>query len=349
MVIKSFLGVGLLMVASAQNGLEAQATVVSSAEPQGAAPSGPPPAMLKALAEHTAKLRAMCPPLPEMSAEIAAALPIATTEWGETGPSVVLIHGGVQGGLGGGPATFDAQQELGEQGWHVLRVFRPGFGDSPSRGPDDMEADAGWIADKLGNGANLIGHSWGGAESLLAAARRPEAVRSLVLVEPALELLAATDPSLGANPDVRAANMKRFGEWMASTTPAEYGLAFRRSVGAPATTDVTVSDGERQAADTRVGCAFLRAKMAPVPVFRQAVDAVVKAGIPVLVISGGWSPSFDLTGEIVARMLNGRHVIVPSPDHYVQQSNSAEFNRVVNEFMLHARPEGASPEAPIQG
>ena len=62
-----------------------------------------------------------------------------------------------------------------------------------------MERDAPWIADMLGNGANLIGHSWGGAEALLAAARRPETVHSLVLVEPALSAIAEADPSLRDN------------------------------------------------------------------------------------------------------------------------------------------------------
>ena len=32
--------------------------------------------------------------------------PIHVTEWGNSGPTVLLIHGGVQGGLGGGPVNF---------------------------------------------------------------------------------------------------------------------------------------------------------------------------------------------------------------------------------------------------
>ena len=301
-------------------------------------PAGPPPEMMKALADHVASLTAMCPPQPVLDAASAAQLPIHETVWGSAGPEVLLVHGGVQGGLGGGPRTFDKQQALADHGWQVRRVDRPGFGSSPSRGPDDMQEDAVWIADRLTPGVSLIGHSWGGAEALLAAARRPNAIRSLVLVEPALELLASTDPSFVADPIVRAATMKRFAGWMASRTPAEYGQAFRDSLGATASDPTTTSatPEERQAAATRVGCAFLRSKMAPIPVMQQAVATIVEAGIPVLVISGGWSRSFDLTSEIVARQLHGRHVIVASPNHFVQQENAPEFNKVVAAFMASA-------------
>ena len=95
-------------------------------------------------------------------------------------PLVLIVHGGVQGGLGGGPATFARQEALADLGWQVAIVDRSGLGRTPSRGPDDMEADAPWIADMLGDGAHLVGHSWGGASALLAAASRPRAcARSL--------------------------------------------------------------------------------------------------------------------------------------------------------------------------
>jgi pimeloyl-ACP methyl ester carboxylesterase len=89
------------------------------------------------------------------------------------------------------------------RGWQLHVIDRPGFGGSPSRGPDDQDADAKLIADRLGASSHLIGHSFGGAEALLAAALRPGAVRSLILVEPALKQLAASDPAKQRNPAVR--------------------------------------------------------------------------------------------------------------------------------------------------
>ena len=71
----------------------------------------------------------------------------------------------------------------------------------------------------------------GGAEALLAAARRPGAVRSLVLVEPALQVVALTDPSVQADPDAMG-KLMQFGRMILhSDTPRDYGLAFARSLG----------------------------------------------------------------------------------------------------------------------
>ena len=99
---------------------------------------------------------------------------------------------GCRAGSAAGPANFRGQKPLAERGWRLKLIARPGFGDSPSRGPDDMEADAILIAGMLSEPTHLIGHSFGGAEVLLAAARRPETVRSLILVEPALQPMLMT-------------------------------------------------------------------------------------------------------------------------------------------------------------
>jgi pimeloyl-ACP methyl ester carboxylesterase len=66
---------------------------------------------------------------------------------------------------------------------------------------------------------------------------------------------------------------------------------------------------------------------------RRAAEIADRAQIPVLVITGGYSPAQNKRGEIVAKLIHGRHVIVPSPNHFVQQMNPEEFSRVVNDFM----------------
>ncbi len=145
------------------------------AQPANGPAGGPamPAGAAKAMERRNA-LMAQCGPVPARLPEAdAAKLPIHVTAWGSTGPAVLIVHGGVQGGLGGGPSTFAKQEPLAQQGWRLQVVDRPGFGQSQSRGVDDMQADAVWIADMLGDGANLIGHSWGGAEALLPAAPKP--------------------------------------------------------------------------------------------------------------------------------------------------------------------------------
>ena len=68
--------------------------------------------------EHRAALLAQCPPAPPRLPEAEAAkLPIHVAEWGTAGPEVLVVHGGVQGGLGGGPSTFAGQEALARQGW----------------------------------------------------------------------------------------------------------------------------------------------------------------------------------------------------------------------------------------
>ncbi len=299
------------------------------------------------IARHREALIAQCPALPALSDAQRAALPIHVTRWGTKGPRVVIIHGGVQGRLGGGPATFAGQQAWGEEGWRVELVDRPGFGQSPSRGPDDMEHDAVWIADMLGDGANLIGHSWGGAEALLAAARRPEAVLSLVLVEPALSAIAEADPSLRDNPMVKAGAVQRARLLTTARTPAEYAGMFARMLGTASDNadkaTASASVGTDPAEASAMGCALLRARMAPFDALQRAIETVTKAGIPVLIVTGGWSESFDAAADVLAKLTHGRHLVVRSPNHFVPLANAPDFNREVGAFMRGARRGQGTP------
>src|SRR6476660_1491875 len=120
---------------------------------------------------------------------------VHVTRWGDAGERVLLIHGGVQGNSVSGASHFAAQQRLALRGFQLLVPDRPGHGKSPSPGrPDDAAADGEWAAELLGDSAHLIGHSFGGCVALAAASRRPAAVRSLTLIEPAMLSLAARDP-----------------------------------------------------------------------------------------------------------------------------------------------------------
>ncbi len=300
--------------------------------------------------QQQAMLLAQCPP-PPPRIPAAEAGPIHVTRWGQEGPRLVVIHGGVQGGLGGGPSTFAGQEALAQRGWRLELPDRPGFGSSPSRGPEDMEADSVWIADMLGDGAFLIGHSWGGAEALLAAARRPEAVRGLVLIEPALQSLLFGSPRIGADPALRASAEQFGGVIMAAKTPADYALGFGRVLGTAdtgSTTPGTAMAGLQAdpAAAARFGCSLLQARMASPPALRQAAERVAAAGIPTLVITGGWSPFFDAVGETAAELSHGRHLVVRSPNHFVQLAAADEFNQAVHAFLRGAERHGPKPASP---
>ena len=290
--------------------------------------------------EHLESLVAQCPLPLVISPADAARLPIHVTKWGDVGPRVLLIHGGVQGGVGGGPSTYLKQENLARQGWQVEVADRPGFGGSPTRGVDDMEADADWIAEMLGGGAHLVGHSWGGAEVILAASRRPDAVRSLILIEPALTAIADLDPTLRADPAISAGADARLAILMRCQTPAEYGRAFVGLLGS-ATDDAGPNEFAAsldldQDLAIRVGCALLQGRVASPPALRDAINIISSVRIPVLSVSGGWNAGFDAAGAAIARLTGGRHVIIRAPSHFVQMANAEVFNREVDAFMRAA-------------
>jgi pimeloyl-ACP methyl ester carboxylesterase len=82
---------------------------------------------------------------------------------------------------------------------------------------------------------------------------------------------------------------------------------------------------------------------------RTAAAAVARAGIPVLAITGGWSPSFDAAGALAAQLTNGRHTIVRSPNHFPQLADAERFNVTLDAFLreVEATPRDASaPRVP---
>jgi hypothetical protein len=64
--------------------------------------------------------------------------------------------------------------------------------------------------------------------------------------------------------------------------------------------------------------------------------------IPVLVITGGWSPGRDAMGEVVAGLTGGKHVTVRSPDHVVM---AAQRRRRAAELRLRSRTRKAQTAA----
>jgi pimeloyl-ACP methyl ester carboxylesterase len=196
------------------------------------------------------------------------------------------------------------------------------------------------------DGVLLVGHSFGGAEALLAAARHPAGVRALVLIEPALHALFPRSKVFSENVEARKEFLS-FGEAsLAAASPAEFGrLSVRGLLGSDSAGAARLDSDAALA--TSVGCALLQARMASSDGLRKAAEIVAAAKIPVLVISGGWSPTFDAVSELAAQLTNGRHIIVPSPNHFPQQSNPNAFNAALlafaNTHALTSRPDERPP------
>ncbi len=113
--------------------------------------------------------------------------------WG-IGTPVVLVHGS----LATGADEWQAQRPLADHGYRLLVLDRRGYGRSPMVQGEDFLHDAEDIVDVMGDGAHLVGHSYGGLGALLAAARRPEATLSLTLLEPGAFALGQSEPAARA-------------------------------------------------------------------------------------------------------------------------------------------------------
>ena len=110
--------------------------------------------------------------------------------WG-SGVPVVLVHGS----LAIGADEWQTQRPLAEEGFRLLVPDRRGYGRSPAAEGEDFLRDADDIADLMGDGAHLVGHSYGGLGVLFAAARRHDATLSLTLLEPGAFALGQHHPA----------------------------------------------------------------------------------------------------------------------------------------------------------
>lgn len=92
--------------------------------------------------------------------------------WVTTSRRTVFIHGRGRSGPRAWPLVVE---QGGPDDVFLERV-----------GPDDQpERDAERIIDTLGGRGHVVGHSYGAVTAMLAAQRRPDLLRSLVLLEPA--------------------------------------------------------------------------------------------------------------------------------------------------------------------
>ena len=202
---------------------------------------------------------------------MATASGVHVTVWGDGEPAV-LVHGS----FGWGEETWREQRPLADD-YKLLLLDRRGFGASPANGRVDFERDADDVVELLGEGAHLVGHSYGGVVSLLAAVRRPDAVRSLVLIEPPAFGLARGDAPVEALiGNVNAA---------AATTqdPSEYRAAFLRGFGFPAQ-PTPLQDESLAAAG---------ASMTERPPWEADIplNELDRAGLRVLLVQGDWCPA----------------------------------------------------------
>ncbi|HUQ01915.1 MAG TPA: alpha/beta fold hydrolase [Kofleriaceae bacterium] len=233
------------------------------------------------------------------------------------GSRVVFVHGGGSGGL----ASWHMQTPLAAR-WRLVAPFRPGYGESPSDTGEDFLAHAGPVSELLEPGAHLVGHSYGAIVSMLAAARRPAAVRSLTLVEAASSGIARGRPAVD---DYE----RRMGE-VARNPPADPEELLRRIFGILDPTVPLPSPMPPPLLQWAARIASFRWPWeAEVP-----VEALRGGAFPILVVTGGERAMYEEIGDALADRLGAERAIVAG-SHAVQNVGAA-FNDVVEAFWRRA-------------
>jgi pimeloyl-ACP methyl ester carboxylesterase len=161
------------------------------------------------------------------------------------------------------------------------------------------------IVPLLGSRPHVLAHSYGVLGTLIAAARRPEDVRSLTLIEPPLYHLVPGDPEV-----------ERL-EWIGDVVLRE-GLdadpavlrEFLRIAGAPGIDDrplpEAVANGVRRAHGGRTPGEA-----------RPALERIRDAAVPSLVASGDHAPGIERICDALAVALDAQRLVAPGAGHFV--------------------------------
>lgn len=248
-----------------------------------------------------------------------------------SGPTVVLVHGSIVDAR----RTWRHQSPLAKR-WTLWLPNRPGFAASRPlpRGDFDLEAPA--IAELLGDGAHLVGHSYGGVIALLAAAARPHAVHSLIVSEPGLLRIAAGNPMVDT--------MIEHGDEMYRTAgtiaPAQFLRLFRAGVHSAHETPDELPDWLEHGAK-------LAARERPPWEADVPLGVLASAAFPKLVISGDHSPVFEAVCDSLAERIGAERTIVAGRGHTIPSVGEA-YNSRVDEFLTRAEGRTDSGVPPSQ-
>ena len=215
-----------------------------------------------------------------------------------SGPRVVLVHGSV----GNGRATWESLRPLADR-YTLVIPDRPGYPPNPPVERADFEPQAEAIAQLLQPGDHLVGHSYGGVISLLAAAQA-DGLRSLTVNEPPAFGVARGNPAV----EEFLARMRE-----APDEPLEYLAYFLPLVGS----SLKVSEPLPPAleAGTRAAMAERSPHEAEIP-----LDELASASFPKLVVTGGHNPVFDAVADVLEQRLGAQRAVVAGAGHSIPRA-----------------------------
>lgn len=232
---------------------------------------------------------------------------------------LVLVHGSITGGR----PTWTAQRRGLREVLDLLVLERPGFPPNPPVDRVDFEEHADWVCEQLLPGDHLVGHSYGGVVALLAAARTPQLVGSLTVVEPP-----CTDVAHG---DLAADEFGLAGKEWWENGPRDDPEAFLRGflgyVGSGFEPPSPLPPDLEQGARTLV------VERGPWEA-RIPLAELAAAPFPKLVVSGAHHAAFDAICDVLERELPAERLVLAGYGHNAQLH--PEFNVALVDFVERA-------------
>jgi pimeloyl-ACP methyl ester carboxylesterase len=204
----------------------------------------------------------------------------------------------------------------------------PGSAPSVSAAADDLLA----VIEALDLApAHLVGSSYGAFAALIAAVKRPEAVRSLVLGEPPVgHMLTCDVKTMSIWDDVLAEQYFPAKDLVAAGKSEDGVRMFIDGVIGEGAFDRLPPQARQTLLDNAPSFA---AEAAPSDPFTAAEAARIT--MPVLLLSGELSPAWfhTITERLHALLSHAERAVVPAASHGMHSQNPLAYNEIVIEFL----------------
>jgi pimeloyl-ACP methyl ester carboxylesterase len=260
--------------------------------------------------------------------------PLAYQEAG-SGPPLVLVHGSL-----GDFRVWAAQVPAFAEQYRVLAISLRHYFPEPWNGQGGSFSIAQHAADvcafiealQLGK-VHLLGHSRGGTVALVAAARKPSAIRSLILADasgaPSLLPDTAEGRATAREREVLFETLRRNLE---SGDKERAAREFADMLGGPGAWERRTPE-QKQIALDNMATAF-----DPQDDPGLRVDDISGFNFPICLVCGERSPKRFHDMAEALRQCNGgipEPQIIPNAAHAMHRENPAAFNRVVLDFLTN--------------
>lgn len=274
-------------------------------------------------------------------------LKLATYQYGrESNPVALLLHGFLSTGL----TWHDVATALAED-WHVISVDQRGRSMSDPAPDGDYSTDA-YVRDAHGllnalgiDRAAVVGHSMGGANAISLAARFPEIITSLVVVDMAPELnrdsltqVAAGVEALGRD----FADWDEAREWQRSVLPLISDDAVERRLH----TRMVERDG-RVIWREDSGIIKYRDEN-PMPTSQERWNLLKAVRCRTLFVLGGDSAlvTDEIAEKAASKVRDGEWLRIPGAGHNVFEDNPADSIAAITGFLANDEQRLATTQPP---